>query len=207
MTIIKICGITNLEDALCAARCGASFLGFIFYKKSKRYVTPAKAASIIKALPKKVTKVGVFVNEKPEAVRKIAKVCGLDILQFHGDETPAYLKGFHGYKIIKAFRVKDEISPECLKQYPCDIFLFDTFKKGMFGGTRKVFDWTFLKSLKALKKRFIVSGGLLPENVGLLIRQVRPFGVDVSSGVEKAPGKKDHQLIKKFINAAKGAKI
>jgi len=204
MTKTKICGITNLEDALCAARCGASFLGFVFYKKSPRYVMPSKVANIIKALPKKIIKVGVFVNEKPETVKKIAKECGLDILQFHGDETPEYLSQFKGFEVIKAFRVKDEISPELLKQYSCDIFLFDTFKKGMFGGTRKSFDWSLLQSLKDLNKPFIVSGGLSAENVGLLIRQVHPFGVDVSSGVEKAPGKKDHQLIEKFINAVKG---
>jgi len=206
MTKIKVCGITNLEDALCAARCGAYFLGFIFYKKSKRYVSPAKAASIIKALPKKIIKVGVFVNEKLEIVKKIAKVCGLDLLQFHGDETPAYLNGFRGYKIIKVVRVKDEASLEHLKKYPCSIFLFDTFKKDKFGGTGEIFDWGFLKSLKALKKPFIVSGGLSPENVGLLVRQVRPFGVDVSSGVEISPGKKDHQLIKKFIDAVRQIK-
>ncbi|OIO35027.1 MAG: hypothetical protein AUJ74_07905 [Candidatus Omnitrophica bacterium CG1_02_44_16] len=197
---VKICGITNLEDALCAARCGAYFLGFIFYKKSKRHVLPAKAVSIIKALPKKIFTVGVFVNERPETVKKIAKECGLDILQFHGDESPAYLNGFRGYKTIKALRVKDEASLEHLKKYPCDIFLFDTFKNDKFGGTGEVFDWRFLKNVKALKKPFIVSGGLSPENAGLLIREFHPFGVDVSSGVEKAPGKKGCQLIKKFID-------
>lgn len=201
MTKIKVCGITNLKDALCAARCGAYFLGFIFYKKSKRFVTPAKVASIIKALPKKIIKVGVFVNEEPKIVKEIAKECGLDFLQFHGDETPAYLNAFRGYKTIKTLRVKDEISLDRIKKYPCSIFLFDTFKKGKYGGTGEVFDWSLLKSLKALKKAFIVSGGLSPENVGLLIRKIRPFGVDVSSGVEKSAGKKDLQLIKKFINA------
>jgi phosphoribosylanthranilate isomerase len=201
MTIIKVCGITNLEDALCAARCGASFLGFIFYKKSKRCVSPAKAAGIIRALPKKIIKVGVFVNEEPKTVKRIAKECGLSILQFHGDETPAYLNAFRGYKTIKALRVKGGISLERLKKYPCELFLFDTFKKYKFGGTGEVFDWGLLKSLKALKKPFIVSGGLLPENVGLLIRQIRPFGVDVSGGVERSAGKKDHQLIKKFVDA------
>ncbi|MEK7849958.1 MAG: phosphoribosylanthranilate isomerase [Candidatus Omnitrophota bacterium] len=203
MTKIKVCGITNIEDALCAARCGAYFLGFIFYKKSKRCVTPAKAASIINALPKKIIKVGVFVNEKPETVKRIAKECALDILQFHGDETPFYFNGFRGYKTIKAVRLKDEISLERLKKYPCGIFLFDTFKKDKFGGTGEIFDWGLLQSLKALKKTFIVSGGLSPENVAGLIKKAHPFAVDVSSGVEKAPGKKDHQLIKKFIDAVK----
>ncbi len=139
MTKIKVCGITNLEDALCAARCGAYFLGFIFYKKSKRYVLPVKAAGIIKALPKKIIKIGVFVNEKPETVKRIAKECALDILQFHGNEAPSYLNGFRGYKTIKAVRLKDEISLERLKKYPCGIFLFDSFKKYKFGGTGEVF--------------------------------------------------------------------
>ena len=203
ITKVKICGITNLEDAKGAVEAGADFLGFVFYKKSKRYLRPLPAKKIIEKLPKTVLKVGVFVNQTPVEVKKIAEICSLDLLQFHGDESPEYLRSFKAYKTIKAFRVKERFSVAELKRYRPTLFLFDSFKKEAFGGTGEAFDWDLLKPLKKMKTPFLVSGGLTPKNVGELISHIQPFAVDVSSGVEKAPGKKDKKLIKNFINAVK----
>ena len=203
MTMVKICGITNKRDAAFSYSCGADFLGFVFYNKSRRYVTPAKAKEIIRDLPRGVQKVGVFVNESAQSVRKIAKICGLDILQFHGDETPAYLSQFKGYKIIKAIRVREKLALDALRAFRPDYFLFDTFHKDAFGGSGKTFDWKLLKSFKKAKIPFFVSGGLTPKNVSALIIKIRPFAVDVSSGVESKPGKKDHAKIKGFIKTVK----
>ncbi len=200
---VKICGITNLSDAVFCSSKGADLLGFVFYKKSPRYIAPSKAAKIARQLPKKILKVGVFVNEAPAVVRRIARACGLDILQFHGDETPQYLAGFRGYRIMKAFRVKDQIEPKLLKEYNADFYLFDAFKKNTFGGTGKTFDWKLLSDLKKVRTPVFISGGLTPKNVGSLLAKTRPFCVDVSSGVEKRPGKKDHEKIEKFIMVAK----
>lgn len=204
MTRIKICGITNLSDAVFCSSKGADFLGFVFYKKSPRYIAPAKAKQIIRQLPAGILKVGVFVNEAPAVVRKIARACGLDILQFHGDETPQYLAGFKEYRVMKAFRVKNRIEPKLLKGYKADFYLFDAFKKDVFGGTGKSFDWKFLSGLKKVNTPVFISGGLTPKNVVSLSEKMRPFCVDVSSGVESSPGKKDHKKIEKFIKVVKG---
>ena len=203
MTKIKICGISNLSDARFCVRCGADFLGFVFYKKSPRFVSPQKARKIIKKIKQKVIKVGVFVNEKPQTVKKIARLCGLDFLQLHGDESEAYVRKLRGFGIIKAFRIKERLDTKLLESYPEALFLFDSFKKNIFGGTGQVFDWALLEALSKTKKPFIVSGGLTPDNVRGLLERIRPFAVDVSSGVEKAPGKKDLKLVKKFIERVK----
>lgn len=204
MTKIKICGITNLDDAAFSIFCGADFLGFIFTKKSRRYIAPLDAKKIIARLPRRIAKVGVFVNEKEARVKKIADTCGLDLLQFHGDESPGYCASFKGYRVIKSFRVKDKIDLDRIRAYKAAYLLFDTFDKDVFGGTGNVFDWNMLKSLKGTKKRFFVSGGLTPKNVATLIDRIHPFAVDVASGVETAPGKKDFKLVEKFIRAVKG---
>ncbi|HAJ56981.1 MAG TPA: phosphoribosylanthranilate isomerase [Candidatus Omnitrophica bacterium] len=203
MTKIKICGITNYRDAAFSVFSGADLLGFIFYKNSLRCILPAKAKAIVQKLPKNVLKVGVFVNEAPEKVKKIADACGLDLLQFHGDESPEYLSSFKDYRTMKAFRVKGKLSLKVLMPYKADFFLFDTYQKDTFGGTGKAFDWGMLKPLKKIKTPFFVSGGLTPDNVCGLIKKIRPFGVDVSSGVEKSPGKKDLKSVKAFIDAAR----
>ena len=205
ITKVKICGITNLEDAKWCVEAGADFLGFVFYKKSKRYLRPLSAKKIIERLPKAVLKVGVFVNQAPVEVKKIAEICSLDLLQFHGDESPDYLKSFKACKTIKAFRLKERFSVTELKRYRQTLFLFDTFKKEAFGGTGEVFDWRLLLPLKKIKTPFIVSGGLTPGNVVPLIEKIQPFAVDVSSGVEVSPGKKDHRLVKSFIGAVRKA--
>ncbi|MDO8525029.1 MAG: phosphoribosylanthranilate isomerase [Candidatus Omnitrophota bacterium] len=205
MTKIKICGITNKVDALSASDLGVDMLGFVFYKKSKRYVTPALAEDIINELPPFIGRVGVFVDEKREDVFRIAEDAGLDILQFHGNETPEYCGSFRpDYKVIKAFRVQKRSDLKNVNDYDTDYYLFDTYDSGRAGGTGKKFDWAILKDFEILKP-MILSGGLKPDNVENVIKELAPFAVDVSSGVESAPGKKDIALLKKFVaNARKG---
>ncbi|MFH0877171.1 MAG: phosphoribosylanthranilate isomerase [Candidatus Omnitrophota bacterium] len=203
MTKIKICGITNLKDAQTCGRLGADLLGFVFFKKSKRAISPGKAKAITAKLPKNIAKVGVFVNESPAVVKRIAWQCRLDVLQFHGDEDAAYLKEFKNFRVIKAVRVNGPEALKSLDAFGPATLLFDTFSRKSYGGTGKVFDWALLKRLKKRKKAFFVSGGLTPDNVSSLLEKIRPYGVDVSGGVEQTPGKKDHRLVKKFINNAR----
>lgn len=205
MTKIKICGITNKVDALAAAELSVDMLGFVFYKKSKRYVTPAEAEDIINELPPFMGRVGVFVDERPEEVIRIAEDAGLDMLQFHGSETPAYCDLFRDkYKVIKAFRLKTKEDLKKVNSYNTDYYLFDTHEDGCVGGTGKTFDWGILKDFEILKP-MILSGGLDPENVGCAIKDIAPYGVDVSSGIESAPGKKDLKLLKKFVDNVRKA--
>ena len=199
MTTIKICGITNKIDALAASELSVDMLGFVFYKKSKRYVTPAVAEDIINELPPFIGKVGVFVGEKREDVIRVAEDARLNMLQFHGDETPEYCNSFMpDYKVIKAFRLKDKSNLAKVNSYNTDYYLFDTYDSGCVGGTGKKFDWSMLRDFEILKPA-ILSGGLNPDNVERVIKEIAPFGVDVSSGVESAPGKKDPGLLRKFV--------
>lgn len=199
MTKIKICGVTNKIDAVNAAGLRVDMLGFVFYKKSKRYVEPKTAEDIINELPPGIMKVGVFVDEEKEKVLKIAEDVLLDSLQFHGSEAPEYCAYFKDkYKVIKAFRIKDKEDLADINDYDVDYYLLDTYKPDTPGGTGKTFDWKILKDFEFLRP-VILSGGLTPDNVGRAIREVVPFGVDVSSGVEAEPGKKDLNLMKKFV--------
>jgi len=199
MTKIKICGITNKIDALAAAELGVDMLGFVFYAKSKRYVEPKVAEDIINEMPPSIRKVGVFVDEGRDTVLKIAQDTLLDTLQFHGDEAPEYCASFKGkYKVIKAFRLKDKNDLKKINDYDADFFLFDTYKSDSIGGTGETFDWKILKDFEILKP-VILSGGLNPKNIGLAIKEVAPFGVDVATGVEESPGKKSLELMKKFV--------
>jgi phosphoribosylanthranilate isomerase len=199
MTKIKICGTTNKHDALMAAEFGADMLGFIFHRHSKRYVEPKIAEDIINELSPSISKVGVFVDEDAKKVLKIAQDAGLDSLQFHGDETPEYCRQFKGkYKVIKAFRLKDKASLQKINDYDADFYLLDTFDKDSHGGTGKMFDWKILEDFEFLKP-VMLSGGLDPDNVGPAIIEVAPYGVDVASGVEASPGRKDAALLKRFI--------
>ena len=202
---IKICGITNLPDALAAVEEGAHALGFMFYEESPRFVTPPAAAEIIRALPPFVAKVGVFVNaERDRVVRTIAE-CGLDTLQFHGDETPESCLGF-GLKTIKAFRIRDAASLQALGAFSTDAWLLDSYVPGKLGGTGARFNWQLAaEASRDGRGRVVLAGGLTPENVAEAIRQARPYGVDVSSGVESAPGRKDAVKMRDFITAAQGA--
>lgn len=200
MTKIKICGTTNKHDALLASKLGVDMLGFIFWPKSKRYVDPKVAEDIVNELPDKILKVGVFVNESPEKVLEIAQDVELDALQFHGEETPEYCSRFMDkYKVIKAVRVKDISSLEHVNEYNVDFILLDTYKDDAQGGTGATFDWSILENFEILRP-VILSGGLNPDNVSVAIETAAPFGVDVASGVELSPGKKDEILLKKFIS-------
>jgi len=203
MVRVKICGITNLEDAQVSLEAGCDALGFVFYKKSPRYIAVEVAKQIIKQLPKHAIKIGVFANTKEETIRHIAKVCHLDILQFHGNESPEFCRRFKGYKIIKAFRIKDKIDLPKILRYKTFAYLFDTFAKSRIGGTGRIFDWALLKYLKDIKQPIFLSGGLTERNVKKAIKTIHPDWIDVSSSVEIKPGKKDHKKVKKFIKTAR----
>jgi phosphoribosylanthranilate isomerase len=203
MMRIKICGITNLEDALLAAELGADALGFIFYPKSPRKVAPETARSIIAQLPPFVTAVGVFVDEDAAVVRDLAARVGLDLIQVHGQESPEYCRNL-GRRVIKAFRIKDASSLKQLEPYrgAVQAFLLDTYKKGQVGGTGEVFDWHLAREAKKYG-RIILAGGLTAANVAQAIATAQPDAVDAASGTEAAPGKKDPAKLKAFFKAVK----
>ncbi len=201
MVRVKICGITNVDDAKTALDCGADALGFVF-AESPRKVVVEEAKKIVKAIGPWVGTVGVFVNEKIENVLRTAAECKLSCIQLHGDEDPAYVKKISGYKVIKTFRVGDAFDWGRIKDYDADAFLFDAKVEGKFGGTGKSFDWGILKS-KKFDRPVIISGGLNADNVKEAVRALAPYGVEASSGVEKIPGKKDPRLVGEFIKNAK----
>jgi len=243
---VKICGITNLEDALAAVDAGADALGFIFYESSPRKVSTEAARNIIRQLPPFVARVGVFVNAAEEVVRGVVGECGLDTLQFHGEETPEFCGKFStprrtnettaltptlsprrggtdgsvlavstptvvaarmwtSLKVYKAFRIQDLESLQSLPAYKTDAWLLDSFVPDKLGGTGAAFNWDLAVEAKKIGRPIILAGGLTPENVAEAVRKVRPFAVDVSSGVEASPGKKDHTKVRMFIAAAKAA--
>ncbi len=199
---IKICGITHKEDALMACKMGAWALGFVFYKKSPRFIPPIEAKKIIKALPPFVVPVGVFVNENEAKVQQIADFCHLRALQFQGEEPPGYCRRFKGYKIIKAVRVKERLNWSQMESFEgIHYYLLDAYEPGRRGGTGKTFNWEILKH-KRLPRPFILSGGLNPQNVAQAFKSVSPYAVDVSSGVERSPGRKDERLLAEFFGNA-----
>jgi phosphoribosylanthranilate isomerase len=201
---VKICGITNLHDAMAAVEAGADALGFVFCEESPRRVDVKTAAEIIGQLPPFVARVGLFVNAPEDSIRQTAERCRLDTLQLHGDEAPEFCQRFR-LSVIKAFRVRDESSLAALKSYAVSGFLLDAFVAGKLGGTGERFDWALARQAAETCPRVILAGGLTPENVALAVRQVRPYAVDVSSGVESKPGQKDHSKLVAFIQAAKSA--
>ena len=201
MTKVKICGITNHRDADSAVTLGADALGFIF-AKSPRQVSVKAAREISRSVGPWVATVGVFVNESAENILRIASECHLSAIQLHGDETPGFLAKLSGCKLIKAFRVAEPKDLKDIKNYKADAYLFDTKVSGVYGGSGKSFDWKILRLKQALQP-YILSGGLNPKNVRSAVRMLKPYGVDVSSGVEKSPGKKDLKLVKEFIRNAK----
>lgn len=204
MVRVKICGITNLEDALASVDAGCDALGFSFFRKSPRYVTPQEASSIVRRVPPRIIKIGVFVNARQESVKRIARMCHLDMLQFHGTETPEYCGKFRGYKVIKVFRVKDKLDLREVLRYKPFAFLFDTFVRSRMGGTGKTFDWKLIRHSKGIKIPVFLSGGLTAGNVKKAIQTAEPNWVDVCSSIESVPGKKDHIKLRRFIKAAKG---
>jgi phosphoribosylanthranilate isomerase len=203
MIKIKICGITNLEDALASADAGADALGFNFYKKSPRCIEPEKAAEIIAQLPPFVMPVGIFVNEREDKIREIQQLTCLQALQFHGDESPEFCQRF-GARVIKAFQVKNKESLKNMAHYHVGAFLLDSYRDGIRGGTGVTFDWHLAVVAKTFGK-VILAGGLTPENVAEAVKLVQPYGVDVAGGVEKEKGIKDHIKIKKFITEVRRA--
>ena len=203
---IKVCGMTSLEDTLVAVEAGADAVGFIFYKKSPRSVTIKTVCEIVDELPPFVDAIGIFVNESAEQINKIADRCKLDRVQLHGDETPAFCKKIRR-RVIKAIRVKDIQSLKKLSDFPVSGFLLDAFSEDQRGGTGKVFDWNLVHPAKKYGA-VILAGGLTPNNVRQAIHRVKPYGVDVCSGVESQPGIKDHKKVKAFIkNAKAGLKL
>ena len=202
---IKICGMTQLKDALFAIEQGADAVGFIFYKKSPRSTTMKTVRDIILKLPPLAGTVGVFVDETVERVNKVADYCGLDMVQLHGDESPAFCRKIHR-RVIKAFRVKDFQSIKQLRKYSVSGFLLDTFSDNLHGGTGKTFDWNLVLPAKKIGP-VILAGGLTPSNIRQAVSQVRPYGVDVCSGVEKSPGVKDPEKVRAFLtNIRSGSK-
>lgn len=201
---IKICGITNLEDAFAAIDYGADALGFVFFKGSPRHITYRNATAIIKYLPPFTTTVGVFVDEKPSTVEKIVTQTCIDVVQFHGNEPPE--KCNCSRSLIKAIRVKSLESLEPLDRYKDKVsaFLLDTFTPDALGGTGQIFNWDIAIYAKQFGN-IILAGGLTPNNVAEAIRRVQPYGVDVSSGIESKKGKKDHKKMRLFIEKVKSA--
>ena len=202
LTKVKICGITRMEDALAAAAAGADALGFMFYEASPRRVAFDVAAKIIRELPPFLVRVGVFVNPSPDDVGRVIEDCRIDTLQFHGEETPEFCAQF-GLRIIKAFRVRDAESLSALPAYVGATCLLDSFVAGQHGGTGATFNWDLAAQTVKAGRRVLLAGGLTEENAAEAVRRVRPYGLDVSSGVEAKPGVKDAAKVRAFIAAAK----
>jgi phosphoribosylanthranilate isomerase len=199
---VKICGMTNPQDAAAAAEAGADLIGMIFYEKSPRAVMMDAARAIARAVPPWVVKVGVFVNPAEDLVREAIAMGDLNMLQFHGEETPGFCRQF-GLLSMKAFRMRDEGILSRLQEYPTDAWLLDAYSPGRAGGTGETFNWDLAVRAAAFGRPIFLAGGLTPENVEQAIRQVNPWGVDVASGVEERPGVKDHARMRAFIAAAR----
>jgi phosphoribosylanthranilate isomerase len=208
MVKVKVCGITNLQDASKAIEYGADALGFNFYPPSPRYISPAEAQAILKELPPEICKVALFVNESREKVEQVLS-CGFlpdgrqafGALQFHGEESEEYCRNWK-LKVIRAFRVKDRSSLEGIRGFPADFYLLDSWVPG-YGGSGSSFPWEWVVGLEA--DQLILAGGLDVQNVAEAIQRIHPYGVDVCTGVEAKPGIKDHEKLKEFIRAAKDA--
>ncbi len=201
MTKIKICGITDIMDALLACEYGADAIGFVF-APSPRHISVKKASQICSKLPPFVSKVGVFVNQSERFINNTAKICGLDYVQLHGDESPAFCRKIK-VPVIKAFRVGAGFSPAQAARYKVAAVLLDAFCPGSYGGTGRTFDWGVAVRVKKTGLPLILSGGLGPGNIASAIRKVRPWAVDLSSRVEKSPGRKNASKMKKAVAIAK----
>jgi phosphoribosylanthranilate isomerase len=203
-TQVKICGITSLADAQAAAEAGADAIGFVFYNNSLRNMTISAVAGMFKKSPLRIMRVGVFVNEPAHFVFRAVAECGLNLLQFHGDEPPEFCTQF-GVMSMKAFRIRDADSLKELPRYPTDAWLLDACSVEKPGGTGEKFNWDLAVEARKFGRPIFLAGGLTPENVAEAVRRVKPFGVDVSSGVESSPGKKDHTKVRAFIASVRRA--
>jgi phosphoribosylanthranilate isomerase len=199
VTQIKICGITNMEDASYVATCGADAIGFIFYPKSPRYVAPERVKTIIETLPTKITTVGVFVNHDVAEVKETINFCGLDMVQLHGNESPAYCGQFPRSQVIKAFALRTENDLENMREYPVKAMLVDAYNPQRYGGTGERSDWILAAKAKATHP-LILAGGLSMTNIQEAIEHTSPHAVDINSGAEISPGRKDHVKVKTIIN-------
>ena len=204
-TRIKICGMTDKTEVAHAVASGVDALGFIFVKKSPRYIDPEQAREVFSIIPPFVDAVGVFMDEDPDLVSEIAQYCSLTLLQLHGSESPEYCKNFN-LRILKAFQVTPEMTTETLNCYRNTVsgFLLDTYHKDKGGGTGETFDWSLVDKLE-FDAPFVLAGGLTVDNVGEAISKVRPYAVDVNSGIEKEPGRKDVVLIEKLVERVRAA--
>jgi len=195
---VKICGITNVHDALLCERAGADALGFIFYKKSRRYISPEKALAIFKTLSVFTTRVGVFVNESPGKINKIAEELDLNLIQLHGDESADMIAGIKR-PVIKSFRVKEDFDFFNLNNYRDNFLLLDSYSKKNYGGTGEKFDWNRIP--ENLRHKIILAGGISENNLGEIFTHISPFAIDVLSSLEEKPGKKDGIKVKKIFDA------
>jgi phosphoribosylanthranilate isomerase len=198
VTAIKICGITNIEDACFAAASGADALGFIFHPPSPRYVTPEIVKKIIEELPHPIITIGVFVNMASEEVKRIMTLCGLDMVQLHGAESPAFCREFSRSQVIKAIALRGEDDLTQLREYPVKAMLVDAYDPERHGGTGERADWALAAKVKAIHP-LILAGGLSLANIQEAIEAIAPDAVDINSGVESAPGHKDHIKVKEII--------
>ena len=208
MTLVKICGITNLDDALAAIAAGADALGFNFYRPSPRYIIPRSAREIIDQLPASVLTVGVFVNEEsPEAVMNIANEANIRAVQLHGDESPDYCRELAPQtSVIKTLAVSDSFDPKLACEYQVYAIMLDTRDNRLRGGTGRVFDWSIAQQVNRLVPKLYLAGGLSPENVEEAINRVRPYAVDACSALEDRPGTKNHERMRAFIDTVRGVK-
>ena len=200
---VKICGIMNVHDALAATEYGADAIGFVLYRSSPRYIDLGTVKNIMAQLPPFVTTVGVFANAEEREIRSVVEECGIDVIQLQGDEPPDLCRRL-GSRVIKAIRVRDRFSLNKMIPYKVRAYVLDTYREGQLGGTGETFDWDLAFQAKKFGK-IILAGGLTPDNVRQAVEQVRPYGVDVSSGVEERIGKKDLTKLKRFIEIAKQA--
>lgn len=208
MTFIKICGITNVDDALAAVTAGADALGFNFYKPSPRYISPQTAREIIAKLPFTVLTVGVFVNEdSPQSVRNIANEAGVTALQLHGDESPRYCRELARDRyVIKAFAVANDFDLHLVQAYKVEAIMLDTKSSALRGGTGLVFDWSIARDVNGVVPKLFLAGGLSPENIAAAIETVRPYAVDTCSALEDKPGMKNHERMRIFVETARSVK-
>jgi phosphoribosylanthranilate isomerase len=202
MTLVKICGITNLDDALSAVGAGADALGFNFYPPSRRYISPAAARGITDRLPDKILTVGVFVNEdSPDTVERLATEAGVTAVQLHGDESPQFCSALRDRYIIKVLAIDSSFDPQQALAYNVEAFMVDAFDRKARGGTGRTIDWSEARRFRTLVPKLFLAGGLSPENVSRAISTVAPYAVDACSALESSPGKKDPERVRAFVRA------
>ena len=207
MTFIKICGITNIDDARAAVAAGADALGFNFYNRSPRYIAPPAAREIVEQLPSSILTVGVFVNEdSPESVKKIASEAGVTAFQLHGDESPAYCRELSDRYVIKTLTVSGDFDIQMVQDYDVNALMLDTRDNNLRGGTGRVFDWSVAIEVNKVAPKLFLAGGLSPENISEAIELVRPYAVDACSALEDRPGIKNHERMRAFVELARSVK-